>query len=63
MNIPVMFSMGSQRRAVFQYLATKLLKDYNSSVQTKPREDILPDQPKNSPKPMINREDLFIRTD
>jgi hypothetical protein len=55
--------MGSQRRAVFQYLATKLLKDYNSSVQTKPREDILPDQPKNSPKPMINREDLFIRTD
>jgi hypothetical protein len=41
-----MFSMGFQRRAVFQYLATKLLEDYDSSVQTKTREDILPDQQK-----------------
>jgi hypothetical protein len=63
MNIPGMFSMGFQRRAVFQYLATKLLKDYDSSVQTQTLEDILPDQQKNNPRPMINREDLFTRTD
>jgi len=55
--------MGTQPRAVFQYLATKLLKDYDYSVHTKTRKDVLPDQQKNSPRPMINREDLFIRTD
>jgi hypothetical protein len=55
--------MGSKRRAVFQCLATKLLKDYDYSVQTKTRKDVLPEQQKNSPRPVINREDLFIRTD
>jgi len=42
--------MGFQCRAVFQYLATKLLKDYDSSVQTQTLEDILPDQQKKKKK-------------
>jgi peptide subunit release factor 1 (eRF1) len=50
MNIPAMFSMGSQRRAVFQHLATKLLKNYDYSVQNKTRKDILPEQQKKKKK-------------
>ena len=63
MNVPVMFTMGSHRRAVISILATKLLKDYDCSVQNETREDILSDQKKINRRYTINQEDLFIRND
>ena len=55
--------MGSHRRAVISILATKLLKDYDCSVQNESREDILSDQKKINRRYTINQEDLFIRND